>query len=248
MPPLKEGQQGEVCFLKKILDISHPEIYKETNFRDSEFVEIETNEYLTVEMQYPLLGMKNAESQCLVRKEVYELLIKAARLLPSGYRLKILDAWRPFALQRELYLMYSEKIIKEFKLYECTKEQKNVAIARFVSKPVENQNMPPVHTTGGAVDLTIIGKDGCDLYMGTEFDAFTDKANTSYFEKVNDSIARKNRRLLYYVMTDVGFTNLPSEWWHYDYGDSFWAFYNKKPAIYKGVFSKEKIYEQTGQK
>lgn len=229
--------------MKEILEISYPEIYKEINFTDSKFVAIEANEYLIVEMQYPLLGMKNAESQCLVRKEVYELLIKAARLLPSGYKLKVLDAWRPFALQRELYLMYSEKIIRKFKLDKCTEEQKNAVIAKFVSEPIENQNIPPVHTTGGAVDLTIIGKDGHDLYMGTEFDAFTDKTNTAYFEKVNDSIVRENRRLLYYVMTDVGFTNLPSEWWHYDYGDRFWAFYNKKPAIYKGVFSKEKIYE-----
>ena len=30
--------------------------------------------------------------------------------------------------------------------------------------------------------------------------------------------------------------NLPSEIWHYDYGNRAWAFYTKKPALYKEIF------------
>lgn len=231
-----------------MLEIPTPELYEKVNFCDSEFIEIETNEYLDVEMQYPLLGMKNAEARCLLRKQVYDLLIEASKLLPKGYKLKILDAWRPLALQRELYSVYLERIIKYFKLDGCTEEQRKAFIKKYVSEPVENEKIPPVHTTGGAVDLTVTDKEGNDLDMGTKFDDFTDKANTSYFEKANDSIIRENRRLLYKIMTDVGFTNLPSEWWHYDYGDRFWAFYNKKPAIYRGVFSNEKINEKNRRK
>ena len=44
-------------------------------------------------------------------------------------------------------------------------------------------------------------------------------------------------------MTEVGFTNLPSEIWHYDYGDRAWAFYNNEPALYKGIFKLEEIGE-----
>lgn len=225
--------------MKKILKVPEPQIYTDADFRDSEFAAIESNEYFTVEMQYPLLGLKNAESRCLVRAEVYELLVKAAKALPKGFKLKIWDAWRPFALQKELYSVYSDRIIEEFDLGEYYREQQKAIIAKYVSEPVENSDIPPVHTTGGAVDLTIIGADGCDLHMGTEFDAFAAKTETAYFENGNDIDARYNRRLLYSVMTDAGFTNLPSEWWHYDYGDRFWAFYNKRPAIFKGVFSKE---------
>ncbi len=79
--------------MKKILEIPSPELYEKVNFCDSEFIEIETNEYLDVEMQYPLLGMKNAEARCLLRKQVYDLLIEASKLLPKGYKLKILDAF-----------------------------------------------------------------------------------------------------------------------------------------------------------
>ncbi|MGV8547019.1 M15 family metallopeptidase, partial [Pseudomonas aeruginosa] len=36
---------------------------------------------------------------------------------------------------------------------------------------------------------------------------------------------RDHRRLLYHAMLDAGFSNLPSEWWHYDFGDQLWAWH-----------------------
>ncbi len=227
--------------MEGIPDIVGPERYEKQDFAASKFVEVATNEYFEVQMQYPLLGMKYAEDHCFVREEVYEMLVNAAKALPSGMKFKILDAWRPFALQHELYMAYSVDIIKDFELENCTEEQKKAVVRKFVSDPVEDRDVPPVHTTGGAVDLTIIGENGNELEMGTGFDAFTDKTCTAYFENEKNETVRDNRRLLYHTMVGAGFTNLPSEWWHYDYGDRFWAFYNKKPAIYRGVFAKEEI-------
>ncbi|MCR4788564.1 MAG: M15 family metallopeptidase [Lachnospiraceae bacterium] len=172
------------------------------------------------------------------------MLLKASGKLPDGYRFRIWDAWRPFALQKELYTEYSKEIVKEFELEECSQEQKNAVIRHFVSEPVEDRAVPPVHTTGGAIDLTILDEAGNELDMGTAFDAFSDLTYTSAFEKEKDQKIRDNRRLLYHVMTSVGFTNLPSEWWHYDYGDRFWAYYNDLPAIYEGVFYREEIHEK----
>ena len=103
---------------------------------------------------------------------------------------------------------------------------------------------PAVHSTGGAVDLTIVGPDGETLEMGTGFDEFNDATWTYAFEPdsgtglVNDE-ARDNRRLLYNVMTEVGFTNLPSEWWHFDYGDGMWAQLKNGNAIYAGRLDAE---------
>jgi len=37
-------------------------------------------------------------------------------------------------------------------------------------------------------------------------------------------------------MIEVGFSNLPSEWWHYEYGDKNWAYIQGKPAVYDGIF------------
>ncbi|MDO4332924.1 MAG: M15 family metallopeptidase [Eubacteriales bacterium] len=228
--------------MKSIPAVEGPGRYEEREFADSKFVEITSDENFDVRMQYPALHMKNAEEHCYVREEVYEMLVRAARLLPEGYRFRIWDAWRPFALQHELYTSYSVDIIKDFELEDCTEEQKKAVICKFVSDPVEDREIPPVHTTGGAVDLTIVDAHGNELDMGTEFDAFTDKTCTAFFENEKNETVKENRRLLYHVMTSVGFTNLPSEWWHFDYGDRFWAFYEKKPAMYRGVFTREEIH------
>ena len=82
--------------------------------------------------------------------------------------------------------------------------------------------------------------------MGTAFDAFTDRTYTAYFENEKEETVKENRRMLYHVMNGAGFTNLPSEWWHFDYGDRFWAFYRKKPAVYGGVFTKEELSGKIG--
>lgn len=227
--------------MKSIPKETEPQIYEEKCFLDSEFVEIISGKLFEVEMKYPILGMKNAERQCFVRSEVYERLIEAALKLPDGYKFKIWDAWRPFALQQELYEKYMGDIVEQFCLDDCNEEKRDSIIRRFVSEPVNNRDVPPVHTTGGAVDLTIIDSQGKELEMGAEFDEFTDRTYTAFYENLNDRIIRDNRRMLYYVMNEAGFTNLPSEWWHYDYGDRFWAFYKKYPALYRGKFTMEEI-------
>lgn len=227
---------------KPIPVIPDPENCENRSFIDSPLVEIKPNEKIEIDMQYPLLGFKNGEKRCLARKEVVEMLYKAAELLPDGYKFVIWDAWRPFALQEELFVSYSEKIIKEFNLENKTKEEQEMEIGKFVANPIHDKELPPAHTTGGAIDLTVIAPDGKKLEFGTEFDAFTDKTRAAYYETIdieNDVEAKKirnNRRFLYNVMMEAGFVNLPSEWWHYEYGDKNWAHIQGKPAIYDGIF------------
>ena len=91
------------------------------------------------------------------------------------------------------------------------------------------------------MDITIIGTDGNGLDMGSGFDEFSDRTYTAFYETSGNEIVKNNRRLLYSIMMDAGFTNLPSEWWHYDFGDRFWAYYNKRPALYRGVFTRNEI-------
>ena len=142
-------------------------------------------------------------------------MIEAASKLPKGYKFRLLDAWRPFALQHELYTNYSVDIIREFHLETCSEEQQKAVIRKFVSDPIEDIELPPVHTTGGAVDLTILDPDGNALEMGSRFDAFTEKTCTAYYETEKNDLIRENRRMLYWAMTEAEFTNLPSEWWHF---------------------------------
>ena len=123
----------------------------------------------------------------------------------------------------------------------CEEEKKKI-ISTYISFPNYDRALPPVHTTGGAVDVTLVDKNGVELDMGTHFDEFSEKAHTDYFEKnCENPIVRENRRILYNAMIGAGFTNLPSEWWHYDYGDRFWAYYKDTPALYSGIFNIEEI-------
>lgn len=212
----------------------------------SDFVEIVSDHRIEVAMQYPVLGMTHAEKSCLLRREVAEKLYRAAKRLPAGWRFRIWDAWRPFALQKELYEVYSMDIIRNFGLDQVSETERDTVIRGFVSEPVPDRQAAPVHTTGGAIDLTILDANGRELDMGTVFDAFTEKTRTNFYEQAERQplkTIRDNRRLLCQVMEKEGFTNLPSEWWHFDYGDRFWADFKEKPVQFGGVFTKEEIGE-----
>lgn len=212
-------------------------------FQNEVFTELRDGCPIDVKMMYPLLGFRNAVKGCYLRKTVYELLLKAQANLPKGYRLRIWDAWRPLALQKELYEVYRQDLISTFKLSTLPKNEQDNIISKYIAIPSENPNLPPAHTTGGAVDLTLIDENGNELDMGTGFDDFSEKATTDYFEKpeYDGTQVQKNRRILYQAMTKAGFTNLPSEWWHYDYGNRNWANFSKNEAVYKGVFSKQDL-------
>ena len=240
----------EVLFDRKIPEIETLNMWEEHEFIDSPFVEIpdivkigkETK--IIVDLQYPKFGMQNAIKKCLIRKEVLERLLIACTLLPQGLSFRIWDIYRTWSLQNELYYVYKPEIIKQFKLENLAQEEQEKVISNYVSIPNKNEILPPLHTTGGSVDLTITDlKTGKDLDMGIGFDDFSDLTNTASYEKENsDGHVRENRRLLYNIMVEAGFTNLPSEVWHYDYGNRSWGYYNKKPAIYKGVLEMDKIH------
>lgn len=206
------------------------------------FIEVTNGMGIDVKMQYPLLGMKHAEKRCLMRKEVYERLLKAQESLPEGYFIRVWDAWRPFKLQEELYYVYRERIIKEFRLQGLSEEEQNREISNFVALPNPAPERVPTHTTGGALDVTLIDGEGRELDMGTAFDAFTPEAYADYYEKEEVAVKpeyekiRRNRRMLYDAMLGAGFTGISSEWWHFDYGDRLWAQHTGEIVKYGGVF------------
>lgn len=207
----------------------------------SSLLNVEKESGINVHMKYSELGMNNAVNICLVREEVLEKLISAQSYLPQGFFLRVWDAWRPFELQRELFEVYSKTIAHKFQLFELPEKERISIISKYVSFPNFEKLKAPVHTTGGAVDITLVDKNGKELDMGTGFDSFSPKTHTDYFESTNDEEVKKNRRMLYGAMTSAGFTNLPSEWWHYDYGDGFWSFYTEVPVMYEGIASLREV-------
>lgn len=222
--------------MKKIPHIDVPPVYTVHDFVDEELVEIPKESGILVDMQYPKLGMNEAIDKCLVRKTVLDKLIEAKESLPGGITFLIWDAYRPLALQKEIYFKYRAELIKTFNLFDLPEERQDDILRQYVSFPSEDENLPPLHATGGAVDITLAKLDGTLLDMGVGFDDFSELSKTDAFEDEGmDESIRDNRRMLYNVMSNAGFTNLPSECWHYEYGNRNWGFYNNKPAIYKGI-------------
>lgn len=228
--------------LKEIPNIDKPDIFEKITPCNEKFVRLADGEFFDVKMQYPTLKMTNAVAECYVRKQVFEKLKTAQNLLPDGLKLRIWDAWRPFPLQEELYQKYAKEIIKKLNLHDEDEKVRQSIIAKYISLPVKDKMMAAVHTTGGAVDVTLINAEGKELDMGTGFDEFTPKTKTNYYETQEENqTIRDNRRILYNCMVSAGFTNLPSEWWHYDFGNKFWAYYCGTPILYTGVFSADNI-------
>lgn len=71
------------------------------------------------------------------------------------------------------------------------------------------------------------------LFCDSAVKRFTERARYNHFEKYTHfSNGETNRRLLYNAMISAGFTNLPSEWWHYDYDTKFWGYFTGKKPLF----------------
>lgn len=203
-------------------------------------------ERILIEPKYFLLGIEGSMKESFVRETIVEMLLKALNLLPANYKFVIWDAWRSIETQRLIFNSYKGKIRDEDPT--LTEEELVNIVQKYVSLPYLDETCPPPHCTGGAVDLSIVVNSGNYVDMGTSYDDFSNKACTRYFEEKmekgeflsDDEMAiLNNRRLLFHTLTEVGFTNYSEEWWHYDYGNQFWAKSKGTNAFYGGIELKD---------
>ncbi len=163
-----------------------------------------------------------------------------AALSVIGLEVYLFDAWRPQAVQRYFHDEWFPEWLSGRRpgLAGAALQEE---VEKYWAKPSDGPGSPSPHSTGGAVDLTLIhGGTHQPLYMGGIFDDVTSTAWTDALEQsepasMSEEEARANRRLLYWVMTEAGFANNPTEWWHFSWGDQMWAKLNGQPvALYGG--------------
>jgi D-alanyl-D-alanine dipeptidase len=110
--------------------------------------------------------------------------------ITRGFRIKLYDCYRPLDIQKKMWKIVSNPM--------------------YVADPKKGS----IHNRGGAVDITLVDKNGNELDMGTKFDHFGKEAGHNYLQLSENVL--ENRTLLREVMLNNGFTAFESEWWHYN--------------------------------
>lgn len=153
-----------------------------------------------------------------VREGVLNRLLDARELLPDGIRLLFIEGYRPPAAQRFYFERYAERLRNANPGWPS--EQVRAAASRFVSPP----EIAP-HSAGAAVDVTLVAADGRELDMGTPVDADPEVSKGACYTAARhiSAEARGNRQILAEALTAAGMVNYPTEWWHWSYGDRYWA-------------------------
>lgn len=211
------------------------ECYEEMVALDRTFLYFTPHPYLSKGAPY-----KDKDPFYLRKFVVEKLKLAAAKLdsLYAGYKLKIFDAYRPIEVQKfmieyEINRIALEKFNENYSLLELQKQKEVDEIISHYWSPISDEIAlnPPPHSTGGALDLTIVDINGIELDMGTKIDELIDASESSFYNN-SETVYEKNRALLVEVMSYAGFTQLPTEWWHFSYGDQTWALDNEKSTAF----------------
>lgn len=188
---------------------------------------------------YQLLGATYAEfSPYYLRQGVLDNLIKSQEYLQlkhPGWRIQIFDAYRPVAVQQFMVNYTFNQVIKAQKLnLDSLSAAKCESIWQQVYQiwavPSLNPLTPPPHSTGAAVDITLVDDTGKVIDMGSPIDEMSARSHPDYFTNSNLA-AHQHRQLLREVMEYAGFARHPGEWWHFCQGDQMWAWLNPTPVV-----------------
>ncbi|MDE0775197.1 MAG: dipeptidase [Nocardioides sp.] len=164
-----------------------------------------------------------------VRAPLLERLGDAAAALPSDLRLALNEGYRRPSLQRHYFDGYAAR------LREQRPDADAAEIHRLASRYISPPALAP-HTAGAAADVVLTDPDGVLLDLGCPIDANPEESEGRCYTAHPDvrGEAALLRRTLVAALTDVGLVNYPTEWWHWSYGDRYWALGSGAPyAIYE---------------
>jgi zinc D-Ala-D-Ala dipeptidase len=185
----------------------------------------------------PSPEIPNNQDYTLMRKSVYEKLKQAQSLLPPHLHFCLYEGYRSLSLQKFLFEKRYEKVKSQHP--DWSSDQIFIESTKLVS-PVVNQdgsiNIPP-HSTGGAIDIYLVDDQGKYVDMGIhpkDWMSDSDGSLSKTASPVISATAQKNRQIMNHALSAVGFVNYPTEYWHWSYGDRYWAYEKKQPhAIYE---------------
>ena len=195
-------------------------------------------ELFAVESPHPYqkLGADyGGHSPYYLRQSVIKNLIQAQnylQLLHPNWHIQIFDAYRPVAVQ-QFMVDYSfgealrERGLTDKELSPQQREEVWTAVYEIWAVPSLDMKTPPPHSTGAAVDITLVNDIGEVVNMGSPIDEMSDRSLPEYYIHSHPEY-HAHRQLLRDVMLKAGFQRNPREWWHFSFGDQMWAWlYNQ---------------------
>lgn len=198
-------------------------------------------ELFAVESPHPYekLGAPYGEhSPYYLRESVVKNLIQAQNYLQEiypGWYIQIFDAYRPVAVQ-QFMVDYSfaqalqQRGLTEAELSLNQRQEIWQSVYEIWAVPSLDEKTPPPHSTGAAVDVTLVDDTGEIVDMGSPIDELSERSHPNYYAHSDHPQAQQyhhNRQLLNEVMLKAGFQRNPREWWHFSYGDQMWAWLNQ---------------------
>ena len=163
-----------------------------------------------------------------VRSGVLHRLRKAQKTLQAlnpRWRIQIFDAYRPIAVQKFMVDHAFGQVVcdRGWHPHQLTPDQHQEALTQvyqFWAVPNLDPTLPPPHSTGAAVDVTLVNAQGQVVDMGSPIDEISMRSYPDHF--VGCAQAEHfdhHRQLLHHVMRSAGFARHYHEWWHFSWGD-----------------------------
>ncbi|MHC5938410.1 M15 family metallopeptidase [Nostoc sp.] len=199
-------------------------------------------ELFAVESPHPyekLGAIYGDRSPYYLRESVIENLLQAQNylyLLHPNWRIQIFDAYRPIAVQ-QFMVDYSfaqavqDRGLTEVELSPKQRQEIWKAVYEIWAVPSLDEKTPPPHSTGAAVDVTLVDDAGQIVNMGSPIDEMSERSHPDYYANSYYQQSQKYhayRQLLRDIMLKAGFQRNPREWWHFSVGDQMWAWLNNQ--------------------
>lgn len=184
----------------------------------------------------PSPEIPNNQDYTFLRETLYHKLVAAQKRLPPGYHFCLYEGYRSLALQKMIFDKHYANVANKNPTW--SKTEVFYETTKLVS-PVVNQdgsnNIPP-HATGAAIDVYLLDDHGNAMDMGIHpKDWMADEGGVLSLtaSHIISPEAQKNRQIMAKALNAEGFVNYPTEYWHWSYGDRYWAFITQHPhALY----------------
>ncbi|MGB3201661.1 MAG: M15 family metallopeptidase [Nodosilinea sp.] len=188
---------------------------------------------------YQLLGAPyGQQSPYMVRSGVLSALMQAQDYLQQqcpGWGIQVFDAFRPVAVQR---FMVEHTFLEQVQargwaaeaLTSAEQEAVMAEVIQFWAVPSDDPATPPPHSTGAALDVTLVTEADAVVDMGSPIDEVSPRSHPDHFalSDLPQQQFHKHRTRLNQVMEAAGFRRHPNEWWHFSLGDQLWAWQRRQ--------------------